>query len=255
MKQIPNLFTLLNLIFGCLAITYTLQTGQLITYVNDQGFINWHLPENMALGACFILAAAVVDFLDGFVARLFKATSAMGAQLDSLADVVSFGVAPGIIVYQLLRISFAKEVDGLSVSAIWLLPAFLIPAAGAWRLARFNLSTTTQQYSFRGVPIPAVGLLIASFPLIIHYRLFNLYELLTDYRVLYAVVLVVSGLMVSNYKMYALKFKNFSFRTHWPVIVIAVMAIIGTFILQWVVIPLVFILYVALSLIFKSKIS
>lgn len=254
MKQIPNFFTLLNLVFGCLAIIYTLQTGQLITYVNDQGFINWHLPENMALGACFIMAAAIVDFLDGFVARLFKATSAMGAQLDSLADVVSFGVAPGIIIYQLLRISFAKEVDGLSVSALWLIPAFLIPVAGAWRLARFNLSTT-QQHSFRGVPIPAAGLLIASFPLIIHYRLFNLYELLTDYRVLYAVVLLVSGLMVSNYKMYALKFKNFSFSTHWPVILIAALAVIGAFILQWAVIPLVFILYVALSLIFKSKIS
>ena len=81
----------------------------------------------------------------------------MGKQLDSLADVVSFGVAPGMILYQFLRISFAQEEDGLDVSVIWLLPAFILPCAGAWRLARFNMDEA-QQYSFKGVPIPAVGI-------------------------------------------------------------------------------------------------
>ncbi len=85
----------------------------------------------------------------------------MGKQLDSLADVVSFGVAPGLILYQMLRISFARETDGLDVSVAALLPAFLIPCAGAWRLARFNIDNT-QQYSFKGIPIPAAGITIAS---------------------------------------------------------------------------------------------
>src|SRR5688572_31237038 len=99
MKQIPNLFTLLNLVFGCIAIVCILQTGQNIIYIDREGFTSWELPEKVAVGSFFIFAAALVDFLDGFIARLFKAGSAMGKQLDSLADVVSFGVAPGLILY------------------------------------------------------------------------------------------------------------------------------------------------------------
>jgi CDP-diacylglycerol--serine O-phosphatidyltransferase len=86
---------------------------------------------------------------------------ALGKELDSLADVVSFGVAPGMILYQLLRLSFAGQEDGLDVSVGWLLPALLIPCAAAYRLARFNIDDT-QQYGFKGVPTPAAGLLIAS---------------------------------------------------------------------------------------------
>src|SRR5205085_10548499 len=112
---------------------------------------------------------AAVDFFDGFIARLFKSSSEMGKQLDSLADLVSFGVAPGLILYQLLRISYAQQENGLEVSIVWLLPAFLIPCAAAWRLAKFNLDSE-QQNSFKGVPAPAVGLLVASFPLIIHFQ-------------------------------------------------------------------------------------
>ena len=93
MKQIPNLFTLLNLVFGCIAIVFILQTGQSIVYIDRDGFTSWELPEKIAMGSLFIFAAGIVDFLDGFVARLFKASSEMGKQLDSLADVVSFGVA------------------------------------------------------------------------------------------------------------------------------------------------------------------
>ena len=127
MKQIPNLFTLLNLVLGCLAIIFILQTGQTIAYIEREGFTSWNLPEKITWGCLFIFAAALVDFADGFVARLFKSESAMGRQLDSLADMVSFGVAPGMIMYQLLRISFAKEEGGLDVSIAMLLPSLLIP--------------------------------------------------------------------------------------------------------------------------------
>ncbi|MFX8875781.1 CDP-alcohol phosphatidyltransferase family protein, partial [Acinetobacter baumannii] len=78
---------------------------------------------------------------DGFVARLLKASSELGKQLDSLADVVSFGVAPGMIVYQFLRLSFAQQENGLEVGTIWLIPALIIPCAGAYRLARFNIDS------------------------------------------------------------------------------------------------------------------
>src|SRR5215212_3970215 len=108
-KQIPNLFTLLNLICGCLAIIFILQTGETIVTQSDEGTWVPQLPEKIWWGSILIGIAAIVDFLDGFVARLFNATSEMGKHLDSLADMVSFGVAPGIILYQLLRISFTGE--------------------------------------------------------------------------------------------------------------------------------------------------
>ncbi len=167
MKQIPNIFTLLNLFFGCIAIVFVLQNG-IASTVNQNGELLLILPEKIYLASVFIGIAAVIDFFDGFVARFMKATSDMGKQLDSLADVVSFGVAPALIVYQFLRLAFAQQEDGLDISTVWLLPAFIIPCAGAYRLARFNIDTN-QSYAFRGVPIPAVGLLIASFPLIYWY--------------------------------------------------------------------------------------
>src|SRR5688572_32559820 len=128
-KQIPNLFTLLNLVSGCLAIIFVLQTGETLVIQSEEGTWVPQLPEKIWWGSIFIGVAALVDFLDGFVARLFNATSDMGKQLDSLADVVSFGVAPGIILYQLLRISYIQEENGLDVSIWALLPALIFPAA------------------------------------------------------------------------------------------------------------------------------
>jgi len=139
MKQIPNLFTLLNLFFGCIAIVLILQTGQSIVVLNEQvGTYEPYFPEKMGWGALFIFFAAVVDFLDGFVARMLNAASERGKQLDSLSDVVSFGVAPGMILYQLLRLGYARGESGLDVSFAYLLPAFIFSCAVAWRLAKFT---------------------------------------------------------------------------------------------------------------------
>src|ERR1700744_753566 len=167
MKNIPNLFTLLNLFFGCIAVILILQNG-IVILNNADGSQLVGTPEKIWLASLFIGLAALVDFLDGLIARLFKATSPLGKQLDSLADVVSFGVAPGLILYQLLRRSYAEQPNGLDVSAGWLLPALLIPCAAAYRLAKFNIDDS-QQYGFKGVPTPAAGLLIASLPLIFFY--------------------------------------------------------------------------------------
>ncbi|HET9429583.1 MAG TPA: CDP-alcohol phosphatidyltransferase family protein, partial [Chitinophagaceae bacterium] len=130
MKQIPNLFTLLNLMFGCIAIVYILQNG-IIIFADSMGTDLVDIPEKIWMASLFIGLAGVVDFLDGLVARLFNSTSAMGKQLDSLADVVSFGVAPGMIVYQFLRLGFAQEENGLDVSIVWLVPAFILSCAAA----------------------------------------------------------------------------------------------------------------------------
>lgn len=252
MKQIPNLFTLLNLMFGCFAIVCILQNGIAIQY-NADGAQYIDLPEKIALGSLFIGLAAVVDFLDGFVARLFNATSEMGKQLDSLADVVSFGVAPSMIIYQLLRAAYAREAFGIEVNIVWLLPAFIIAGAGAYRLARFNIDNS-QAYGFKGVPIPAAGLFIASLPLIYWYSSSEaINNILLNKWVLYGIVLLVSWLMVSKLPLMALKFKEKTIQANLPKIILVAVVLIAAVFLKWLAVPVAFIAYILLSLLFKNK--
>ena len=254
MKQIPNIFTLLNLVFGCLAIVMILQTGESILVLDNFGNSTVFLPEKLWAGSLFIFAAAVIDFLDGFLARLMKAHSAMGAQLDSLSDVVSFGVAPGMILYQLLRMSYAQDVNGLDVSIIALLPAFVFTVAVAWRLAKFNLITTPSA-SFVGVPSPAAGLLIASFPLIIHFSQLSAGPLLPpaiatlfiNKWLLYGVILVLSYLMLSRFSFISLKFKSFGFKENAPQYILLLLSLIAIIVLRWAAAPVIFILYLIVS--------
>jgi CDP-diacylglycerol--serine O-phosphatidyltransferase len=264
MKQLPNIFTLLNLVFGCLAIAAILQPGLVLVYsennnqwlpaVNSETGVQLiSVPEKIYLGSVFIGCAAVIDFLDGFVARFLKATSEIGKQLDSLADVVSFGVAPGFIVYEFLRLSYAQQENGLDINLLWILPAFIIPCAGAYRLARFNMDTE-QSHGFKGVPIPAAGLLIASFPLIYWYssNTFSVQLLLNEWF-WYAVIFIISWLMISTLPMMALKFKNVSLKNFLAFIIIVIVAAISAFIVGWVSVPITFIAYVFLSLLYKTK--
>lgn len=252
MKQIPNLFTLLNLFFGCLAVIFTLQNGIAIVYSPDTTPLI-DMPEKIWLSALFIGLAAVVDFLDGFVARLFKVASSFGKQLDSLADVVSFGVAPGMILYQFLRMSYMKQENALEVSMLAFLPALVVPCAAAFRLAKFNIDDS-QQYGFKGVPTPAVGLLIASLPLI-YWGTGDetVLAILMNKWVLYGVIVLTSYLMVSNIPIMALKFKDYSLANNLPKIILAVAALVAALLLKWMAVPVVFIFYILLSLLFKNK--
>ena len=256
MKQIPNFFTLLNLFFGCIAIVFILQTGQSIVVLNEQfGTYEPTFPERMGWGALFIFFAAAVDFLDGFVARMLKASTDKGKQLDSLSDVVSFGVAPGMILYQLLRLGFAREEGGLDVAFAWLLPAFLFTCAVAWRLAKFNVSTN-QSDSFIGVPSPAAGLVVASFPLIIWFVQENpeswkaqlgVPQYLINVWLLYATIALLSFLMVCNRTFIAVKFKDFSFRNNLLKYILISVSLILLVAMQWLAIPVIFLLYIILS--------
>lgn len=252
MKQIPNVFTLLNLVFGCMAIVVILQNGIVIQY-SPEGSQLVDIPERIAWASIYIGLAAIVDFFDGFVARLFKASSAMGKQLDSLADVVSFGVAPSMIIYQFLRLSIAREEDGLNAPVIWLVPAFILAAASAWRLAKFNLDES-QAYGFKGVPTPAMGLLVASFPLIYWNNPAEwLNDLLLNKWFLYGLVVLLSGLMISNLPLMALKFRDLSLKNNLPKIILAVFAIIAAWLFHWLAVPLVFVGYIVLSLAFNQQ--
>jgi len=257
MKQLPNIFTLVNLFFGCLAIVFALQTESIVIYVNDEfSGSSFNIPEKLTWAAIFIGIAGIIDFLDGFVARILNATSVIGKQLDSLADVVSFGVAPAMILYQLLRLSFAREEDGLEISIIWLMPAFILSCAGAYRLAKFNLDET-QMHNFKGLPIPAAGLLIASFPLILNFNaaLLGIGNLLINKWLLYGLILLLSYLMVSNIPFMGMKFKDYSIKNNIPKIIIIGIGIASAVFLQWVAVPLIFITYVILSLINKNKLT
>ncbi len=251
MKQIPNLFTLLNLFFGCMAIVFILQTGETILNYNGT---EWkvYLPEKIWWGAVCIGIAAVVDFLDGFVARLFGASSEMGKQLDSLADVVSFGVAPGMILYQLLRISYAYQPGGIDIPMAYLVPVFILPMAAAWRLARFNLDPG-QAYGFKGMPTPAVGLLVASLPLILLYGTPAIQSMLLNTWVIYALSVLLSWLMVSDLPLLSLKFSDYGFRSNMPKWILIAIAMVGALLLQWLAVPVVFLAYILLSLLFKKQ--
>jgi CDP-diacylglycerol---serine O-phosphatidyltransferase len=249
-KQIPNLFTLANLFLGCMAIVQIMQTGLSLS-VDASGENLVEIPEQIYLASILIAAAAVVDFFDGFVARLLKVPSEMGKQLDSLADVVSFGVAPGLIIYQFLRLSFAQHDGGLDMSSALLLPAFLVPCAGAYRLARFNIDTE-QSYGFKGVPIPAAGIWVASFPLVYWFAKDQwIVDLLRSYWFWYAVIGLSSYLMVSTLPMMAMKFKEFSLKALLPFIIIALVSLVAAVLFGWLAVSIGFIAYVILSLLYK----
>jgi len=187
MKYIPNTITLLNLLFGCMAIVCAFRCTDVIAGVDGYRL-------------CFycILLAAVADFCDGFCARMLGAYSELGKQLDSLSDLVSFGVAPALLLYNLF------EAGGAPFSASLL--CLLIPLMGALRLGRFNIDPS-QSTTFKGLPIPSCALFCIGLAAMT-------VETPTGVN-LYAAsgsVLAVALLMVAPVKMYSLKFKSVGLR-------------------------------------------
>ncbi|MEO6316551.1 MAG: CDP-alcohol phosphatidyltransferase family protein [Chitinophagaceae bacterium] len=254
MKKIPNFFTLLNLLFGCCAIVFALQTESIIIIQADDSSTSFSVPERLYYAAICIAIAAFIDFLDGFLARLLHACGEMGKQLDSLSDIVSFGVAPAVILFQFLRLSYMQQQNGIEINIAWLLPAFIFACAGAYRLARFNIDTT-QTFGFKGVPIPAAGLVVASLPLIAFYNYYDgaVNALIFNKWFLYTVIVVLSYLMVSTLPIMGLKFKDFTFQHNKPKIILLVIALIAAFLFKWMAVPVVFVAYILLSLTLKNK--
>ncbi len=236
---------------GCIAIVLILQTGESIARIQGE---EWtiYMPEKIGWAALFIGIAAIVDFLDGFIARLFKATSEMGKQLDSLSDLVSFGVAPGLIMYQLLRLSLAAEPTGLNMPLLFLLPCLFIPLAAAWRLARFNLDTVHKN-NFEGLPTPAAGLLIASFPLILLYNPLNIQMLLMNKWVLYLVCLIIPYLMISRLPLLSMKFNTVTFKENKARYILLGLSACYIGVLGWLSVPAIFITYILVSLLLKNQ--
>lgn len=254
MKKIPNFFTLLNLLFGCCAIVFALQTESITILQGDDFSTSFSMPERLYYAAICIAIAAFIDFLDGFLARLLHACGEMGKQLDSLSDVVSFGVAPAVILFQFLRLSYMQQQNGLDINIAWLLPAFLFACAGAYRLARFN-TDTTQTYGFKGVPIPAAGLVVASLPLIAFYNYYDgaVNAFIFNKWFLYGLIIVLSYLMVSKLPVMGLKFKDYSLQNNIPKLMLVVIGIIAAVLFKWMAVPVIFVAYIILSLALKNK--
>lgn len=209
--------------------------------------------EQAYMGAFFILLAAIFDLLDGFAARALKVFSPIGKDLDSLADIVSFGVAPSMILFKMLWGSYMSEAYAMDVNMLAMLPAFAIVCAGAVRLARYNVSPTGAKGYFNGMPIPAAGLLIASLPLINWYNPMGLGLSLQNKWAIYAIIGIISWLMISNVKFFKLIPPLFSIGTMWPQLLLIITAIGGWFVLHVAIIPVVFILYIILSFINKPS--
>jgi CDP-diacylglycerol--serine O-phosphatidyltransferase len=253
-KQIPNFITLLNLFFGCLAIMSAIQANT-IASIDEDGMMLVQIPESIFYASLFIGLAGLMDFLDGFAARLLKVPSAMGMQLDSLADVVSFGVAPAFIVVQFLRLSLANDVNALSQNSFLIYAAFIIPMAGAYRLARFNIDSEQTTY-FKGVPIPMIGILTAAFPLIYWQAQANIFSKFILSPVFwYVYILLVSFLMVMKTPMLALKGLGNKKNLILPLVLVALEIAVSAVFFKWLAIPFGFIGYCLVSLIYKKTIT
>jgi CDP-diacylglycerol--serine O-phosphatidyltransferase len=251
-KQIPNFITLLNLVAGCFAIIFTLEPG-LDVVMDENGVFLYQQSEALVWASACIGIAAVVDFFDGFIARALGASSEMGGQLDSLADVVSFGVAPGMIAYHFLKLSWSYQTEGIETSVWAMLPALLIPCAGAFRLARFNTVVVTSGH-FQGVPIPAAGLFVASMPVIFRMStLPGVYETLLNVWVWYAIVAIMAFLMVTRWPILSFKFSHFRWKGNELRFAMIIIAIVLMATLRWASVPFIFLAYVLISVIALKK--
>jgi CDP-diacylglycerol--serine O-phosphatidyltransferase len=234
-KHIPNLFTLLNLLAGTIAVIYAVQNELL-----------W--------ATLFVFIGVFFDFFDGFIARLLKIQGELGKQLDSLADMVTSGVVPGIVLFQLLQEDpVVLQINKTSLS--WdtqetsLLPyvGLLFTLAAAYRLATFNLDER-QSATFIGLPAPAATLVVLSIPLIMTYGTnHELTMLLTEDWVLILLTVLLSVLMNVNIPMFSLKFNGFSWQKNKIKYVFLAVALLAILTLNYYAIPIVVLVYIAIS--------
>ena len=244
-KQIPNLITVLNLLCGCLAILFVV-SGDLV------------------ISSFLVIAGMFFDFFDGLVARLLHVQSKLGVQLDSLADMVSFGVVPGLMMFQLLNKSLMPQELRTGFEATETLKGFepgmsfipfiglLIIIASAYRLAKFNIDTR-QSDNFIGLPTPANTLLIISLPLIFQYQYSPFLEqVIFNHWFLIALTIVSSLLLNAEIKLFSLKFKSWDFNANQVRYIFLALSVAAIIALKFIAIPFIIIIYIVVSLLRKS---
>ena len=223
-KHLPNTITCANLFSGCVGIVFAFQ-------------------ENLIFAAYAIFLAAIFDFFDGFASRVLNSYSGIGKDLDSLADMISFGFLPSAIMYEL----FLQAPQIAKVSPYLNFVAFLIAVFSCLRLAKFNVDTR-QAESFIGLPTPANAILIASFPLILlHHHGFSAY-ILNPY-VLTVFTLVMCALLVAELPLLSLKFKNSDFQENIYRYLLLLFSAILILFFKFVAVPVIIFIYITLSII------
>ena len=245
LKQVPNFITSLNILCGSIAILFAV-SGDLI------------------LASLFVFAGIFFDFFDGFAARLFNAQSEVGLQLDSLADVITSGVAPGIVMFQLMNMAFLGRMqtmtevfssDGWNVGAVNYVPllGLLLVVGAAYRLAKFNVDTR-QTTGFIGLPTPANALLVLSLPLILEYQFSELAEtIILNKWFLIGITALGCILMNAEIPLFALKFKTWDFKSNAIRYIFLILCVVLMILLKFVAIPFIILLYVVLSLVSQKK--
>lgn len=236
-KHIPNTITCLNLFSGCTASLMAIE-GHLVA------------------ASFLIIIAAIFDFGDGLAARLLKAYSPMGKELDSLADMISFGFSPGVIALAYLKIAILGDAHAdfnpseLETSQIiLLLSAFIIPVFSGLRLAKFNIDTR-QTSSFIGVPTPANAMFWASLPLILFYGDYPTIESwLNNPIVIIVAIIITSLLLVSEIPMFALKVQSLAWKENQTRYLFLITLVILAVLFTWLVIPMILFVYLIFSLI------
>ena len=201
----------------------------------------WAFEQHLDWAAYAIVVSALFDFLDGMLARLLKAYSEIGKELDSLADVVSFGVLPSVIVFQLLKQS-GTEITWLPYLA------FSIAVFSALRLAKFNVDTR-QAENFIGLPTPANALLLGSFPLIIASDELGIGAVIKQPHVLAIFCVLMSALLVSEIPLFSLKFKQWSIKGNEFKIALIFLSLILFLLLKFAAVPFIIGVYILLSMI------
>lgn len=243
-KQIPNFVTLLNLFCGSIAVIFA---------VNDE----------LVTASFFAFLGIFFDFFDGLLARKLNAQSELGLQLDSLADMITSGLVPGIVMFQLLNLtnghywhsfSFNEAVrlsENLTSFTFLPLIGLLITLASAYRLANFNIDDN-QSDSFIGLPTPANTLLILSFPLIMEFQNNDIMNaIILNKWFLIGVTLISCFLLNAKIKLLALKFKNWNFKDNASRYILIIMAIVLLTIFKFAAIPLIIIFYLLISFLNK----
>lgn len=240
---IPNFLTLLNLSCGVLSSIFMISSNAQIT------------TTTVTIVMVLMIISLVADFLDGMVARLMNIGSPIGKELDSLADCISFGVVPGLMLFSIfnhLSTDFIYENENLKISAVSLF-AFLVPAFSALRLAKFNLDEDQSTY-FKGLATPSNTLFIFSL-FSIYYNKGQIINPEMDTYLLIAVSIVFSVLLIIDLPLFALKFKGLSWAENYYKYIFLIITIGLVAWLQVAAIPLIILLYIIISIIFRKEIT
>ena len=225
-KQVPNVITLLNLFSGCIALVFVAEL-------------------NFEMAFFFVSLGIFLDFFDGFFARLFKVSSPLGLQLDSLADMVTSGVVPGYVMYTMLKLTQNPAATSIIIPYL----GFVIALGSCYRLANFNIDIR-QTDSFIGLPTPANALFILSLPLVLkHSDSMVLFDILTNQWVLLIITLISAFILNAEIPLFSLKIKDFTFKKNALQIFFLLLSVALLVFLHYSAIPLIIITYVLLSLV------